>query len=336
MMEELPTGRHLSRQAVASNFAWLTETPPRYEALSFKLLVPAAWRRDRTEDYGTELTAGRLLPLAALASPRSDAFLQVQATPLNREVTAEHWLRHFLMTSGYNAEKSVILSIFFADCLASFSIGAGKYLGRFAVRVHGDSVFLLSVFCEEALYDGMAELLGLCVASFQPLGAPSGPSVEEWLPTRLGDLLSFSRPASWAMRVVPAAPAGKSALDFISIVDDVALGMMRVKAAAFTVDATLDGQIRDAVGEYAEAGMIVNPNEQRHDVDLAGDRFTDGRLVIFNGATEGGAPQELWVIVFRDKSTLFTISLLTPDRKSQFLIWAENRRALDIVTETLR
>ena len=329
----LPTGKEYPKDRLSRDFTWVNETPRGDGALAVKLLVPSSWQEDIIV-AAPSVSTFRLAPLVLFSSPDKREFIQIQTVRLEREISAEHWLRYFGLVSDYTPIQIIKISPVFADSLCDFSIEGNAFRGRFAARIRGDLLFLISIFCPADRYAQRAEAFGVTIASFRPTSSPNQPFIEERKEAGLEDIVAFQYPASWKIRFVPPGP-GKAAADLITLNDGQPTGLLRVKTTS--KDHAQDNEIivRDTLDEFKDAGFT--PDELRINVgiEIANPRFVSGFLRMFGGHTGVGLPQELWIVVIEDTGHYVAISLLSPIPEQEYLIWAQNRRTLDIVTGSL-
>ena len=326
----LPTGQAYSRAHIAAHFTWAGLSTQAWSAA--KYLVPKTWH---STPLPTPAKPGvtTLTTLAAYVAPGDAASLRIQVVMLEREITAQLWLRHYLIAAGNQPETLATLSPKFADSLSQYVMDGQALVGRIAARIHGNLLFLVAGSCPLATYGQFAELFGLCVASFQPTSTPTH-GIEPRSKGAVGKVVGFEYPGSWKSREVPALD-GKLATDLISITGGQPTGIMRVKTCSKDQVTRMELQIEDALHEFASAGVIPGELMVNKGLAAVGPRFHSGFLQVFAAKTSAGVAQELWLVVAEDEDYYITISLLTPDRRQHFLIWAWNRTAFDIVTESL-
>ena len=330
----LPHGRNISSEQVRQNFTWHENEPSDHNDLRFRLLRPKSWQEDPLPE-GMPLSNQALAPLALFSSMQPGFCLQVQAVFLDREISAGDWLRHFMTVSGYEMLIIRELSAFFADSLCQFAIEGTPFRGRIAVRIHGNLLFMVSGLCPTDDYEALAEVFGVCIASFKPVAELEHLYIETHLAANVSGILNFQYPASWTLQPQTSAVSGKTAVNLISFTANELSGLMRIKVADKKLPGDRNSQFDDAVDEFSEAGFNTRYQLVDAPVTINNERFLSGLLQVFAGATSAGLPQELWVIVLEDDDYYVTIDLLTPERQKHFFLWAQNRRSLDIITSTL-
>lgn len=327
----LPVGRAYSRAHVDSNFNWYGEFPHAWGQCRY--LVPRTWTGAGGNTPSAALIPGDTVEIGFFTEPGGSSQITVRVLALQRETSAELLLRYQLINLNAEPQALTVLSGLFADSLSLLQGPLGATQLRLAVRLHGNLAFLISGSSTSAAYAGLAETFGVFIASFKPTAEPPQATIEDRLPVDVGGVVSFVRPASWRMREVPPLP-GKYATDLIAINNDVPTGMMRVKTCSKALPTRADRRVDEALAEWAEAGFTSGKRLVNRQIET-GARFSGGLLQVLEGKTLMGMPQELWIIVAQDDGHDVTVSLLTPDRRTEFLAWTWNRAALDIVTASL-
>ncbi len=326
----LPTGSTLPKDVVRRDFSWFGDTGESWSKTRF--LVPNGWQN--LSQPTEAANAQDLVTIAAFVSPTGDASLRLQAIRLEREISAELWLRHYLIIMGNRPIILLPVSQVFADSLSEFKIDEDRVSSRIAARIHGQLLFLISATCQANKYAGYAEAFGVSVASFRPDSPANAQTIETHKTARIEGLLGFEYPESWTRREVPAVP-GKYATDLLSINFGQPTGMIRVKIAVKGSGIDEPSQLSDALEEFTWAGIRCNNMIVNTAPSLVNERFLSGQLRIYDASTQAGSPQELWIMTLEDVTHYVTLTLLTPSRQADFLIWAFNKTAMNLVSESL-
>ncbi|MBK1837919.1 hypothetical protein JHL17_10885 [Azospirillum sp. YIM B02556] len=333
MTDTLPTGRAFSPQEISRLFLWYDAVPYENPDLALRLLVPNGWRVDAATAETPDLTVTTMKPLVLLAEPDGGAYLQVQAVRLEYDLSAEHWLRFYMIQAGYRPRAMRELSPVFADSLCDFSISDVEFTGRLAARVVDDRLFMIFGFAPAERYQALAESFGVAVASFKPAKPPSHPGVEPWVTLSAGTV-PFSCPPHWT--AIPArAPQGIAGIDLTLTVADALTGWMRVKTVSRELPTDMELQVQTTLDALARDGLQVSRLIANTGISLEGTPFTGGFLQVFEAHTSADLPQEIWLAVLEDKDRYVVVFLVTPDRVDHFQVWTRNRRAFGIVLGSL-
>lgn len=306
------------------------------KALAFSIQVPPGWRADPVPPIPVTLPTDRLTPLALFANdPGEGCYLQVEAVRLTRDIGAEHWIRHFMLVSDYKPKAIRGLSPIFADALCTFTIENVPFTGRITATLNGDILFCVHAFAPTATYPQWAERLGYSVASFEPLAQAAHVGVEPWADHQVGTQ-RFKCPAGWTAYPAHTAPPGVSAVDLLYETEESPLGWIRFKTVSRDQPTSMERLAERALADMRDTGVRDFVLRVDKGIELGNSIFTGGVLQVFDGASTTGLPQEVWVTLLEAPNLFIVITLLTPARTADFQLWAENRRAYGIVTETLR
>jgi len=334
MTDTLPTGRAFSPQEISRLFIWYDAVPYENPELALSLLVPQGWRADAATAESPSLSTTIMKPLVLLAQPDNAAYLQVQAVRLDHDISAEHWVRYYMIQAGYKPRAMRELSPVFADSLCNFSISDVEFTGRLAVRIVDDRLFMIFGFAPVERFPALSESFGVSVASFKPIQPRSRPGVEPWIRLSAGTV-EFSCPPGWT--AIPAkAPKGIAGIDLTLTVADALTGWMRVKTVSRELPTDMELQVQTTLDGLARDGLQVSRLMANTGVGLEGTAFTGGFLQVYESHTSADLPQELWLAILEDKERYVVVFLVTPDRVDNFPVWARNRRAFGIILESLR
>lgn len=333
----LPIGDKITPKELTDNFIKAQDQPYGNNSLGYSLLVPNTWNYDSSLRAETGyLNTEKLKPLAIFE--KENAYIQLQAIQLVREVSAAHWLRYFAVTTGRKIIELVELSPLFSDTLMTFDIEGHAFVGRLAAKIDGNRLFLVFCFAVEEAYPYLEEVFGLAISSFKLLNPSQQPTIESRQEYKLKDIVQFVCPSSWQYNYPENAPVGKHAIDLYNFDDEQALqGLIRVKAVLKSVVTNSDQLVKDTIIEFSEANFQIQKALHNGAVASYSDQFQDGLLMIYLGVIEGSdEPQEFWLSVFEAQSHYIVLSLLSPARESVFYTWAFNKRAYEIVLESLK
>lgn len=338
---KFPIGKSISPEVLESSFLKVQDRPYGNSALAYTILLPKHWRADSSLKVKTsQLGTVTLKPLAIFAGPKSEhSFIQLHAIQLPKEISAAHWLKHYAATTERKLVDLDELSVLFADSLMTFKIEDHGFSGRAAAKIDGDRLFLVFCFAPDATYPALAETFGLAVSSFKLLNPSSKKTIEPRHQHNLANIVQFEYPASWTPRIAENPPIGKQAIDLYHFDDNKAFqGLIRVKTVNKTVVEQSEDVIKDTVQEYADSNLVLRDKLHSSPVGSYSERFSNGVLIIYNCVIEGNQEntQELWICVFGDDEYYVITSLLTPSRNDIFYTWALNKRAYEIVLESIQ
>jgi hypothetical protein len=338
---DFPIGQNFSEKELKERFHLIKDMPYNNPELAYKILIPKGWESESIQAESKDLNPNTLKPLGIFKGPEdggANPFVQIQAVQLLREITAANWLRHYAIATERELLAIKPISDRFADSVMEFSIQGHPFTARVTASIDGDRLFFLFNLALASTYPKYEEIFGVPVVSFNLQKMSGKPSIENRLSYNLNDIIRFTYPESWKYRAVTEKhPKGREAADLFSFDPDGNLcGRMRVKTVDKGFSSGVEEQIEDTLSEYGDGNVIVDDLLESVEVEIGSDRFDTGVVKAFSGHIEGNEiRQEVWVAVIEDPKYYMVVSLLTPFREQGFYLWAINRRAYDIVLETL-
>lgn len=300
----------------------------------FRTAVPRHWK---PQPLGQE-TPGGPKPLARLGTTGDRSVeVHVDLIEVDRDVNPSDWLEN-----GYAAAGAEILHRRDAlgpqgkvsDLLVRCAHDHGAAICRGTIVKDGPRMFRIEARAAESAYAEWAEALLLCLASFEllnPLGDPTAePVIEE---TSDGPApFSFRRLNSWQILESVHGEPGQL-LQLASHHEGAALGRITIEVCKKAPERQLERLAR----KYAErlkaegirlSGAAVIPTEPPGDFRAA--------AVFAPLATCTGHSFDSPVLLFEHDEALVLLALLGPTRGESPEWWAINKRAFEIVRDSLR
>jgi hypothetical protein len=336
--DELPIGKNLPAQTIKAMFSLAEDTPFNNKQLGYKILMQKNWEMDTIEAKTAELDTISLKPIALFVSPQNhpqSAYIHIYAVQLVKEITAAHLLRHYANTTDRTIINLQEISIYFADSLMTFNIENKPFIGRAAIRIDGNIAFMVFGFTKKANYENLAEIFGLTVASFQ-LTSPSSQSYIEPRETIVFfNTIKFNYPASWKSNIPKEIPNGRQVTDLYHFDNENVLqGMIRIKIVEKNIIDSVEKVIKGTIEEFTVANVKIQQKSHQSSVESYSKQFLNGQLLIYDCLIDNN-PNELWICIFSDANYYVVVSLLTPARDKVFYTWALNKRAYDIILESV-
>ena len=288
--------------------------------------------------------------LALLQRPEPVADLEVFGLALPAEVNPADWLDLWIVRHGLEPVSSMPTSTpagVFGDVVCRWNTPEGEFAGRFAALRFAERVFLLAMRAPRANYAAMADDFFAAMTSFLPLEvepptAPAEPRATAMLPHPV--TATCSLPASYALELNVSEPGRISAFSgdqqlIEAMPEDPAFG----KLTFLLADLSLADHPGKAAGLYLEP-LLRNP------VTLHGDEFVELEAApepflqaweIVADATLAPPdaepmPCELRCRILAHGTAWFVAGVLGPARHAAPIAWARNKRALDLVTSTVK
>lgn len=338
---DFPIGQNFSKEELKERFHLIKDTPYNNTELAYKILIPKTWESQPIRAESADLNPNTLKPLAIFKGPAKDGtnpFIQIQAVQLVREITAANWLRHYAIATERKLLAIKPISYNFADSVMEFLIEGHPFTARATASIDGDRLFFLLNLALASSYDTFAEIFGVPVVSFNLQNRSSKTSIENHAPYNVHDIVRFNCPESWKYHLITEGrPKGKEAADLFNYdPDGNVCGRMRIKTVEKNVSAGVETEIRDTMDEYEDGNVSIGSLLESIEVEIGAYRFDSAVVKAYQADIQGNEiRQEVWIAVIEDPKYYVIVSLLTPFREQGFYVWAINRRAYDIVLETL-
>jgi len=342
MSDLLPIGQEIPAGRRKELFFRITDNPFGNRALGYSILIPKTWGIDSSLKVASaELSAAGLKPLAifrGMAGDSAYAYLQLQATLLTREITASYWLTAWALSAGYTVVESRELSPLFVDALIEFFIEETAHTMRVTVKIDGNRLFLTKAFVPTAAYSAVDQTFGLMVASFELTQPSPHPYIEVRTNLRIAERIRLQHPASWRSRILTELPDGKAAADLYQIDDaDSLQGLIRIKLAEKRVVSSLPLMLKNTQEELQSADITLEEELHNGRVESPVELYKAGQLLIYTASIEGNpSPQEVWIYVFETTTHFIAMTLLTPTRDSSYFAWAVNKRAFELMLDSIK
>lgn len=337
---DLPRGQSLSPAELQEQFVLVEDIPFGNSQLAYRILIRRDWGFDRIIAESVDLGTTHLKPLAIFAgAPHNGVspYLQIQALTLVREISAAHWLRHFAEITNRQIIVFAERSDQFADSVMSFQVEERVFRGRATALIDGNRLFLLFAFASEEEYTTLAEAFGVSVASFKLRNPSPQRSIELRQQFQIENVLHGQYPRSWRSRTPENTPPGKAVLDLYNFDDDGVLnGMMRIKVAEKSL-ADMSIAITQVQQEFIEGNLRLRDRIHSGPLTFPEGRFKNGRIEIFGATLDNpeALSQELWISVGEADQRWVSVTLLTPNRQERFYAWAINKKAYEIILQSL-
>lgn len=337
--EPLPIGRNFSAADLEQGFQKLEISVPDQPFLAHRYLAPKDCPLDR-DLLAQPIVLSTSTP-AAVSVCRNEGeavYLQVQAVTPPREIAAAHWLQAWAGATGRTIHLINAISPLFADSLVTFEIEGHAFMGRAAVRGHGDVLFLLFAFCPAGEYPKWADKLGLFISSFRPTGPMQHPAIEPRQKCACGPV-KFELPASW--RVKPSTDRdGGARLDALNLDDEESLnGWLQARYFPKAEATTRIDVIEATQATWREAGFQVGELLEGADQEAPKELAKSAHLKVYSlkPPNPNSPEHEGWVLVLALEKGHLAVALLTPSQHAAelFYVWAFNRRAFGIATEAI-
>ncbi len=295
-------------------FAQSQITPASNPELAYILKQPKPWLT-----YSHELITPLELTLLGGITDTDQATVSIQATLLDREISAGDWLKYYALTLGKQILTCQPTSTDLAQGLLQFKHSSSVLIERAHVMIHGPWLVLVSCLAAEAAYHHLASTFNQIITSFRLLNPPVELTIEPRTTCRL-KLYQFRCPTRWQYQ----------AFEENTCVLSHQLGLVKI-----TVLSQINTQAEWLEQQLDDFPQLILQNLLHHaPLSSPNLQLPHGHLMIYQGI-QSGEPKELWLSRLRDRVHWVTVALLTPTRTLDFYSWAVNKRTYGIILASL-
>ncbi len=339
----MPTQDIYPQEVLNGEFVSCVSKPFDDPALSFQITSRKTWKWE-TLSVRVKESDVDFLPIAIVHGPDAGGVavtLQAGYRIVEREVAVEDYLQAYAEGLGYQILKEqwgTYSDRRVYEILARTDLGGVDCLVRMALSRDHNRFFLVCGFSTASEYLNFAKEIGVALVSFHLL-QPSGKQYSEEMIEQRFDApkLSFLCPKSWLLKPAKNAPEGIAVCDLSHGSEEVGIvGWIRVKIHSRTVypDFCAPEYLSSFREELADLKYLADVPIFNAPIEPVGKFLQGGRYIIMP-ATRDGKVSEIRLVILPTKDSWLVLSLLSPPRDRGPVEWMINKRAFEIVRDTL-
>lgn len=359
---KLPDGSSLKPQEIAERTKVTQQIPFGDRELEFRVRLPSNWVMSEFARYGLpgEETYSVLTNIARYFGPAiEDArpFLWVEAERMKRFMTAETWARAYMIKRGISPEAMQINSESDIQALYVDVRDYRSYAMRTRFVINGDTMVMISFGVPIESYKPAKDVMGLTLNSFEFMRKIDR-QIEEVKDYKLLNVIKFRHYASW----LPKNEFSESTLrpsvelhnpqEYNNPKGDLLQGLILINAWRKSKQEGSDGnkELQEVKDRLQELRMtITNPDAPTEDLPLHGN-FVSVKRTQYTALVNtyirknefdivkddlAKTKQEIWITVLDNDYYVVYLTLITPLLSNNYVIWAQNMAAYDLLTKTL-
>lgn len=339
----MPTRDIFPQEVLNGEFVNNVSKPFDDPTLAFQITARKTWKWE-TLRVRVKASDVDFLPIAIVHGPDAGGVavtLQAGYRIVEREVAVEDYLEAYAQGLGYQILKEqwgTYSDRQVYEILARTDFNGVDCLVRMALSRDHNRFFLVCGFSAASEYLNFAKDIGVALVSFHLLQPTGKKYSEEVCEQRLdAPNLSFVYPKSWTAKVAKNAPKGISVCD-VSHGNETAglVGWIRVKAHSRAVypSGAAPAYLASFREDLADAGFL--PDVPIFDAPIApSGKFLAGGRFLIMPATKDGKVSEVRLVILPTQDAWLVLSLLSPPRDRGPVEWMINKRAFEIVRDTL-
>jgi len=339
----MPNADLYPQPVLSSEFVDGQSKPFNDESLSYQITIRKDWKWEAVSVRGKGEEAD-FTAIGLVLGPVADGvpvLLQVGYRIVPREVSPEDYMEVYTEQTGFKIVKDQwgkYSGQSAYDVLARGSISGIDTVARFSLSHDGNRFFLVSGYCPLSAYPKFAKDIGVAIVSFHLLKPTGKPTVEDMVTHDVPDpAVSFTYPKSWTLTPGTNAPKGIAAFDLYNGDEKTGtIGWIRVKIAARSLypDATANQYVNSFLEEVAASGFAFDNAVFNAPIDPGTKFLPGGRYIIFP-VFKDNVVSEARLVVLPSKNAWHVLSLLSPARDRGMVEWMINKRAFEILHNSL-
>jgi hypothetical protein len=339
---KLPLGENISDEQIKHSFNMVKDIPFDNESLTYQLLISKSWNptsihlQEQPVINPEKMTGIGLFVGNQVQNSR--AFISLQVMELPQEINAADVLRGYVLANDYKLITLQEDSPKRVDSLVEFQMQGGDYLGRALMAITGNRVGFLLAVGAPSEYEQLKDIFSLAIASFEMPHAPQG-HIETWREYQMGvNWLHFYCPTTWTFDYPDSSDlTDRFGLELYNThANDEVIGIIRAKTVLKKDTTAIGDELEKFMDELQEMGVEFGEIMNRQDLPVNSPFIAAHQVIYQILDKQVGIVREAWVALLEDDQYLSFFALLTCRREEAFSVWAVNKRAWQIMLNTLR
>lgn len=357
----LPDGSAISKEVIAAKTKITQQVPFGDQELEFRVRLPSSWVMSEFARYGLpgEETYNVLTNIARYFGPAIEdtrPFLWVEAERMTRYMTAETWARAYMIKRGISPEVLQVRSETDIQALYVDVRDYRSYAMRTRFIINGDTMVMVSYGVPVQSYKDAKDIMGLSLNSFQFMEKINR-QVEEIKDYKLLNVVNFQHYASWLPKNEYTESTLKPSIElhnpqlYNNPKGDLLQGLIIINAWRKSNKSAEDFEMKVIKDRLQELRMTINlPDKPAVDLPLH-DNFLKIQRTQYTALVNtyirksefdiikddlAKTKQEVWITVLDNDYYIVYLTLITPLLSMNYVTWAQNMAAYDLLTKSLQ
>jgi hypothetical protein len=325
------------------------DSPQGDKLLAYTIRLPKGWKKGSGERLseakgrtGDKNEIHRILgKVGKYYGPQVVEFpshIEIEALGLDYDISARNWFLNYILSNGYTLEGMEQINKNRIEGLYVLVQGDTSYVVRTIAQINGPRMVLASYYLPEKQWDAEKAIQEKVVESFQ-FDRPEQVRAEATHTYPFLDLLRFDYPASWRL-LAPNIDSveGMDARLMNSKDDKIINGEIDLHIVSTGVDTTLAEEVQGLRKNLGAMGLKIGSLiEVPADYNFHKHIYYN-RVEVYEVRSKGSTTNdvELWLAIMVEDRYYYIISMITPGRNKDFLMWARNIESFQTVIETIR
>jgi hypothetical protein len=330
-------------QAVAKSFHKIPFSDPQLE---FSILLPKDWASEETVQSESSANLNRAIvsEIARFTSPVINtmrASVVIESIKLSREISAENWLKGYIMTRGYAIQDKVTAineKKALAHCAGTDTEGKKNDYIHILAMINGNNAVVIRFEIPVYLKESLEFLAKRSLESYQFI-LETDRAIESQKIFNFADVLKFSYPESWNVNNMDVRDSRSMSMQLYNKGLGGRLdGMIRFLVIKRGADTTLKKETDELKKYFSDFLGVTFTKLVSSDKAPVKSRFLFSRFEVYQVTQKKAntSGQELRLAVVGDKNWYVFGFLMTPSEADSFPTWANNIQSFEMVVRSLR
>lgn len=327
------------------------KTPFNNKYLEFEFRYPTGFtERDNSglggggENLSTKVLSelAKFIGPARLMSERSRII--IEAGLMEYQLTVDQWFYEYVLRSGYTIQGLNVNSKNELEALLIFVDGDVTYVMRLKAIINGKRILLIKYLVPINDYESEKTLQAQVVKSFRVLNKDTS-IVEDLGKTKFLDIAEVSYPQSWVNRRSVLEDLGLMYVELLNVKNPEEVNVRNIKNHDGKIDVmlissnsqeySLQSEMQKIKDQFIKEGAKVSESFQLPEELKMIESFpyyeSKGYKIVGDKARI--SETEYWITIGYYGYYYYIVTLTTPSRNSDFLLWARNTQSYKIVLE---
>lgn len=317
------------------------------ETLDFKVKLPKDWANiskqelERIKEIDPNFNSNIFTTMVEFRDNKlgtTPSRLSIDVIELEYEITARNWFFNFILMTGYNIRAMTVHSETEAEALYVHVSKDQSFLTRAKLFINGNRLILVSYVMNDKNWGKERALQQKVIESFELLN-PKIVRLDLTETYRYFDILQFDYPQNW--RLATPSIFGLDGMKVRVLSTDFSgnvSGEIFVSINATDLDISLKDEIDEIIADLKERGIKVGslmgevdkyefyPHIFYDKVEVYEALFKDKDVIT----------HEFWLGIMVEENYFYIVTMLTPNRQTEFFTWARNIEAYELLLESFR
>lgn len=313
-------------------------------ALEIEVTIPTTWSVTEIEPDNTSGMGKQVLTTFVSIQSEMISVHQMNMTiasqPLQKDISAEDWLKHFILSNGYSLEKEVLAEGPLKASAAYSSIDQQEDIFTYAsAQINGGFLVLTRASLPRKLKSYMRYIQPKVVDSLEFLSPISTP-IEPQKSYSLINVIRFLYPESWNVLGMDLDILSRPSVElqtkgFGGTID----GFIRIQAVKRESGTNLLNEIELLKKHFSDyLGIEVKSMNKSISISGVHNRFIFSRLETYKAAykKDNHIDPEVTLAVLGDQEWYILAYMISPRGQDNLVVAAQDARALDLLLKSIR